>query len=45
MQLLKGIQKFTLRARVFKNSILKLFIHFFEIVRDNLTLTSAKVVP
>ena len=45
MQLLAGIQKFTLRARVLSKSILSLFIHFLEIVRDNLTSTSVKVVP
>ena len=45
MRLLAGIQKFTLRARVLSKSILKLFIHFLEITRDNLTLTSVKVVP
>ena len=45
MQLLAGIRKFTLRARVLSKSILNLFIHFLEIVRDNLTSTSVKVVP
>ena len=45
MQLLAGIQKFTLRARGFSKSILKYFIHFLEIVRDNLTSASVKVVP
>ena len=45
MHLLAGIQKFTLRARVFSKSILKLFLNFLEKTRDNLTPTSVKVVP
>ena len=45
MQILAGIQNFTLRARVFSKSILKQLIHFLKIVRDNLTSASVKVVP
>ncbi len=44
MELLAGIQKFSLRARVFSRSIFKDLIEFLKTTRDNLTLTSVKVV-
>jgi len=43
--LLARIQIFLLRARVFSKSILKVFLDFLEITRDNLTSTSVEVVP
>ena len=44
MQLLAGIQIFTLRSRVLSKPILKFLLHLLETVRDNLTSTSVKVV-